>query len=328
MNGRSNMSNSSHLVSDRDGDPTTSCVQVQEARTANRAVPVTEEVPGCSTGANTSVSEMKVVQTLQRQRLNTPLVSTPDNPAVMDKFSLPHALSRRNVAISGPTTLDGHSRNWSGFPENASSSPIDGVPKIASIEFPTTVPPPSSRITGEPHEVSRTREKSVPRTPAGFNTAAHLDVSNITSPADTLSGQSRHANGGSHTEAQPSSSKRESKARTVNSDRRSRKASRNGSSKQVKEKPKLVTPLEYAQKLQSCLDLHVKTNYLKGKCVFYVGGDMMYAGTTTRGRMEYVSRLSFSHCHPHPRVRHARVSLCGIYGKDLDMTTPIPFRRS
>ncbi|KAI9459348.1 hypothetical protein HD554DRAFT_2206999 [Boletus coccyginus] len=79
--------------------------------------------------------------------------------------------------------------------------------------------------------------------------------------------------------------------RTVNSDRRSRKApSKGGGSKQAKDKPKLVTPLEYAQKLQSCLDLHpkFKTDYLKGKRIFYVGGDMIYASTTTRGRMEYI----------------------------------------
>ncbi|KAF8548405.1 hypothetical protein OG21DRAFT_1423134 [Imleria badia] len=152
-------------------------------------------------------------------------------------------------------------------------------------------------MTGNSHEADCIGEGPVPGTPAGFHTAAHLDVSNITSPEDTLSGQSRHASRGSHvppTEAQSSSSNalvpKEPKARkTVNSDRRSRKVASNSSrSKEVKDKPKLVTPLEYAQKLQSCLDLRVKTNDLKGKRIFYVGGDMMYASTTTRGRMEYI----------------------------------------
>ncbi|KAI6148010.1 hypothetical protein BKA82DRAFT_4147199 [Pisolithus tinctorius] len=31
-----------------------------------------------------------------------------------------------------------------------------------------------------------------------------------------------------------------------------------------------------------------KTSYLNGKCIFYVGGDMQYASTRTRGRMEYI----------------------------------------
>ncbi|KAH7882075.1 hypothetical protein F5I97DRAFT_1817500, partial [Phlebopus sp. FC_14] len=55
-------------------------------------------------------------------------------------------------------------------------------------------------------------------------------------------------------------------------------------------KAQLVTPLEYAQRLQANLIVPVarKTTYLQGKRIFYVGGDMQYAGTKTRGRMEYI----------------------------------------
>ncbi|KAI6117985.1 hypothetical protein F5141DRAFT_1000177 [Pisolithus sp. B1] len=60
-------------------------------------------------------------------------------------------------------------------------------------------------------------------------------------------------------------------------------------SKKGKEKPALVTPLEYALRLQSnLLAVTPKTSYLKGKCIFYVGGDMQYASTRTRGRMDYI----------------------------------------
>jgi hypothetical protein len=50
-----------------------------------------------------------------------------------------------------------------------------------------------------------------------------------------------------------------------------------------------VTPLEYAQKLNLDLPKKRKSDYLKGKQILYVGGDMQYAGVQTRGRMDYVS---------------------------------------
>jgi DNA polymerase lambda len=61
-----------------------------------------------------------------------------------------------------------------------------------------------------------------------------------------------------------------------------------------KEKPRLVTPAEYAQQL---LDGAAKATegrkssvikFLEGKKIFYIGGDMQYAGERTRGRMELV----------------------------------------
>jgi hypothetical protein len=82
--------------------------------------------------------------------------------------------------------------------------------------------------------------------------------------------------------------------RTVSSARKNKGSSSTAKGgKKTKEKPQLVTPLEYAQKLQSILrpPLVRKANYLKGKRIFYVGGDMKYASTKTRGRMDYVSVL-------------------------------------
>ncbi|KAG6374231.1 hypothetical protein JVT61DRAFT_4890 [Boletus reticuloceps] len=284
-------SSMSHIAPGCHRDPIMPSLQAQTVRTADQAVPVTEEVSGYST-ANTPDSEMKVAQTQKRQKLNTPLVSTPNDPSVIEVFSLPPVPPRRNAAVFSSTTPDNHKTNSSGFLENSSNSLLaDGIPKDEIVAISISVGPSSSRIADDSHEAGCIGETPVSRTPAGFNTAS--DVSNITSPATTLSGQSRRASGVSHG-AQPSSSNtlapnKPKTRKTVNSDRRSRKASSNGSSsKQVKEKPKLTTPLEYAQKLQSCLDLHVKTSYLKGKRIFYVGGDMMYASTTTRGRMEYI----------------------------------------
>ncbi|OCH87702.1 hypothetical protein OBBRIDRAFT_837179 [Obba rivulosa] len=61
--------------------------------------------------------------------------------------------------------------------------------------------------------------------------------------------------------------------------------------KKVKE---LVTPLEYAQRLQATLTevgLKKKSSthfYLRGKRIFYYGGDFKYAGAETRGRMDFI----------------------------------------
>jgi hypothetical protein len=68
----------------------------------------------------------------------------------------------------------------------------------------------------------------------------------------------------------------------------------------AKVKPQLVTPLEYAQKLQEKMmlvaDKKLKPGaykHLKNKKIFYIGGDMQYAGDRTRGRMDYVN-LSYA----------------------------------
>ncbi|XP_006455903.1 hypothetical protein AGABI2DRAFT_227537 [Agaricus bisporus var. bisporus H97] len=58
-----------------------------------------------------------------------------------------------------------------------------------------------------------------------------------------------------------------------------------------KEKPRLMTPAEYAQQL---LETHAERykssviKFLEGKNIFYIGGDMQYAGERTRGRMELI----------------------------------------
>jgi len=300
-----------------DQDPISPFAHVQ---VTDLAMPVTEEV----SHTNIPSSEMKAVQAPKRQKLNITPISAPDNPSVMEAFSLQSTSPRRDAAIFSSTTPDGHGRNDFEFPRNSPRlSPADGIPSTAGVRQ-SIVAPSSSRTTGDFHEAG---ENPVPRMPAEFDTSTRLDVSNITSPGDTPSRQSHHASRGSHmlpTEPRPSSSNilvKEPKARkTVNSDRRSRKApSKGGGSKQAKDKPKLITPLEYAQKLQSCLDLHpkFKTNYLKGKRIFYVGGDMMYASTTTRGRMEYVSHLYIlsSHCHLRRATDHGcmhGMSECGV----------------
>ncbi|KAI0651056.1 hypothetical protein C8Q79DRAFT_931196 [Trametes meyenii] len=76
---------------------------------------------------------------------------------------------------------------------------------------------------------------------------------------------------------------------------------RQESAKSVKGKRKkekgLITPLEYAQKLQAQLSERAagrkkqsEKPFLKGKRIFYYGGDLNYAGKQTRNRMEIITR--------------------------------------
>ncbi|KAH9929394.1 uncharacterized protein B0H18DRAFT_996945 [Fomitopsis serialis] len=64
--------------------------------------------------------------------------------------------------------------------------------------------------------------------------------------------------------------------------------------KSGKKKRELVTPLEYAQRLQDQLSEMAATRksrvspYLRGKRIYYYGGDMKYASEETRGRMDHI----------------------------------------
>lgn len=232
---------------------------------------------------------------------DAPPVSTPDNPTLMESFSPPLVSSIRKLAAVGSTTSLRHVRNNSDFLKN--HTPLVPAAGIHANIVPST----SSRSSGDSHVAGCLGENPVPRAPAGFNTTAYPDCSNITSPGNTPSERSHHASRdfrAPSTDVVPSSSRmtvlEEAEPRkTVSGGGKSRKASGNRSGgKQAKEKAKLTSPLEYAQKLQSSLDLRVKPkgSRLKGKRIFYVGTDMMYASATTRGRMDYVSHLCI-HSH-------------------------------
>ena len=65
------------------------------------------------------------------------------------------------------------------------------------------------------------------------------------------------------------------------------------SSKGKQKQKQLVTPLEYAQVLSKKLEIFSKkADFLKGKKLFYTGGDMQYASQSTKKRMELVRFLS------------------------------------
>lgn len=64
-------------------------------------------------------------------------------------------------------------------------------------------------------------------------------------------------------------------------------------SKGKKKKRALVTPLEYAQILSKKLDIiPKKTGCLKGRRIFYTGGDMQYASESTQKKMDLVRNIT------------------------------------
>lgn len=62
--------------------------------------------------------------------------------------------------------------------------------------------------------------------------------------------------------------------------------------KKEEECDKKMTPMEYAVKLQSKFQSGIETKhkqFLKNKCIFYVGGDLQFASNGTREKMNFVS---------------------------------------
>lgn len=122
-------------------------------------------------------------------------------------------------------------------------------------------------------------------------------TSNITSPPnspDRAFGRSNNAASDTddiESSSRPTAVKPPKVQKTVSSSRKKADTSKQNKNQKTKGKPTLVTPLEYARKLQLNFELGKKrkSDYLRGKRIFYVGGDMQYASSNTRGRMDYVS---------------------------------------
>ncbi|KAG1724597.1 hypothetical protein EDB19DRAFT_1644456 [Suillus lakei] len=122
-------------------------------------------------------------------------------------------------------------------------------------------------------------------------------TSNITSPSNSPPGVSRHSSTPISLSSDPEGIASSSRAsvvkppkvrKTVNSSRNKADVSNKNKDQKTKGKPALVTPLEYAQNLNLDLTKKRKSDYLKGKQILYIGGDMQYAGVQTRGRMDYI----------------------------------------
>ncbi|KAI6003223.1 hypothetical protein F5J12DRAFT_783656 [Pisolithus orientalis] len=213
--------------------------------------------------------------------------STGSKTYVIPTEKLPHRTRGKR-----PRTNESSDRSLNIPPHQSRDSDISQI----ALPSPATLPSPSDvRLVARPPSVTEKREVQRLSTPSPGIKPPQLDtdLSNITSPGLSPAHERFLKKAGSDVPdaEKPSSSRSTCTAakvrRTVNS--RQKVGSTSKGSKKGKEKPALVTPLEYALKLQSnMLPVTPKTSYLMGKCIFYVGGDMQYASTRTRGRMEYI----------------------------------------
>ncbi|KAI0369528.1 hypothetical protein BV20DRAFT_1053124 [Pilatotrama ljubarskyi] len=128
-------------------------------------------------------------------------------------------------------------------------------------------------------------------TPLAFNRRSTVaDCSDITSPPNTAP------------DAPSTGGPRTRKSGAAHLSRVAKNAARREPSsipkgKGRKKEKELITPLEYAQKLQAQFSepatgrkKHSDKPFLKGKHIFYYGGDLNYAGLQTRNRMDIITR--------------------------------------
>lgn len=169
-------------------------------------------------------------------------------------------------------------------------------------EEPTNGNSPEARILDHYHEASVENEKfqsfapelGMPNPQSELLEPSPTNTSNMTSPRNSPLGASRHSSipssdpGGIPPLSRATVVKHPKVRKTVSSSRSKANISKQNKDQKNKGKSALVTPLEYAQKLNSDLPKKRKSDYLKGKQILYVGGDMQYAGVLTRGRMDYI----------------------------------------
>ena len=129
------------------------------------------------------------------------------------------------------------------------------------------------------------------------------EASRVTNPTDSVQKQAgRSAKKGSSSRRAAAKSERQ-----LIKEEKEKKDAERLAKKQEEALEKLMTPTEYAQKLQTKFaSLLAKTPasklFLKDKCIFYTGGDHGRASQTTRNRMDFVSlqfkwKLILSHSH-------------------------------
>ncbi|OSD00718.1 hypothetical protein PYCCODRAFT_1453154 [Trametes coccinea BRFM310] len=138
-------------------------------------------------------------------------------------------------------------------------------------------------------ETPRGKEPAIPPPLAYHRRSTVADCSNITTPP-------RSGPGASVPET--------ARAKTLSTTgvrRNNGNATKRVTTKAVKTKGKgkkeLITPLEYAERLQAGFSeqavkkkKHSDKPFLKGKRIFYYGGDLNYAGPQTRNRMDIITR--------------------------------------
>ncbi|KAH7927186.1 hypothetical protein BV22DRAFT_1032056 [Leucogyrophana mollusca] len=209
--------------------------------------------------------------------------------------------SRRGIIgdTPEPSAVDGgntrrHAPSFLGHPATIFPDQSRFIPQATSTQLPLQEYSPLREPSdaADPMVVESTEPRGATYA-QNVAKGAPANVSTITSPGNTPSHAHKRMSSSDIDIAFPSSSpaaesSKGNKAATNNRTKASVSKPKIG--KKSKEKPPLMTPLEYAQKLQAQFepDRPRKTNYLEGKRIFYVGGDMQFASPKTRGRMDYI----------------------------------------
>lgn len=182
--------------------------------------------------------------------------------------------------------------------ESMNGNTVNASPRSVSLsEGRRANPPPGPRTTlegvaaacepGQPAYIRRPVSKTPP--PPGCDPRSTLiDCSDLTSPPISAPAFPPP----SASSSRPGPAKPSSKIAKISPKHELIKAAKGKGKKKEKV---LVTPLEYAQKLQAQLSelaggkkKQADKPFLKGKRIFYYGGDLNYAGPQTRNRMEIV----------------------------------------
>ncbi|KDQ56029.1 hypothetical protein JAAARDRAFT_79538 [Jaapia argillacea MUCL 33604] len=215
-------------------------------------------------------------------------VETPEKSAWLNPRTNP---APRDLHLAPNINTRGHGEDTIQPLEEAPNSIHLDQPAISAISIPSI---PASLVSH--HSKVKRRDKVIitqPPKPVSRSVAA--DSSNVTTPANSFIQPAPP--GPSKPEAKPP---RTLKAVATVSAGVASTSNAGPSLVSVQRKPtkkgkekELVTPLEYAQRLQlqfSLASSDKNTGYLRGKKIFYAGGDMKYASSATQGRMRYISK--------------------------------------
>jgi len=179
--------------------------------------------------------------------------------------------------------VSSHSSSNPERPSQGSATAIsEFLPQATSTQLPTT---PTVSIQSKVSNFSRSKvasKRDRVLKPASKH-KAEADISNLTSPdATRVPPISTTPDPGISSSVLPKTGASNTKL-TMAKDKKLT------ASKSKKKEKELVTPLAYAQILCNKLDvLAKKTDFLKGKKLFYTGGDMQYASQPTKKKMELV----------------------------------------
>lgn len=163
------------------------------------------------------------------------------------------------------------------------------LPQVSSMQLPAT---PAGPVSVQHKVANFSRLKVTPKRDRVLKLTpkhkAEADISNITTPNATGVSISTASDAGVSSSLLP-------KAGTSNIKPVIAKDKKLTTSKSKKKEKELVTPLAYARILCNKLDVLVKkTDFLKGKRLFYTGGDMQYASQSTKKKMELVRSFSLT----------------------------------